>query len=181
MDGESIFAVLHREILTGVHPPGAAFREVSLSERFGISRTPVREALGGCSTNGCWNARRSLQVPHLDPQEVIQIYDLRIMLEEEVAGQAAQNRRTADLVRLQALMERDRSLVGPDNQTQIATNLEFHAAFWSAAHNRVLEDLLDRLSTHSVHAPHSTLSVGHRWRMRSTSTTPCSTPSGTAG
>ena len=85
------------------------------------------------------------------------------MLEEEAAGQAAQNRRTADLVRLQALMEQDRSLVGPDNQTQIATNLEFHAAFWSAAHNRVLEDLLDRLSTHSVHAPHSTLSVGHRW------------------
>lgn len=164
VDGEAIFAVLRREILTGVHQPGAAFREVSLSERFGVSRTPVREALGRLQHERLLErAARGLQVPHLDPQEVIQIYDLRIMLEEEAAGQAAQNRRSADLMRLEALMERDRALVEPDNQTQISTNLEFHAAFWSAAHNRVLEDLLDRLSTHSVHAPHSTLSVGHRW------------------
>jgi len=164
VDGETIFAVLRREILTGVHQPGDAFREVSLSERFGVSRTPVREALGRLQHERLLErAARGLQVPHLDPQEVIQIYDLRIMLEEEAAGQAAQNRRSADLMRLEALIERDRGLVDPDNQAQISTNLEFHAAFWAAAHNRVLEDLLDRLSTHSVHAPHSTLSVGHRW------------------
>ena len=36
--------------------------------------------------------------------------------------------------------------------------------FSQATHNAVLVDLLERLTTHLVHAPHSTLSVGDRWR-----------------
>ncbi|WP_225944270.1 FCD domain-containing protein [Actinophytocola algeriensis] len=52
----------------------------------------------------------------------------------------------------------------PDDATRIRTNLEFHAAIWQATHNPVLVDLLERLTTHLVHAPHSTLSVGDRWQ-----------------
>ena len=162
--GETIFVVLRHEILTGVHPPGTPLREVGLSERFGVSRTPVREALRRLQHERLLErADRGLQVPRIDPQEVIQIYDLRVMLEEDAAGQAAQSRGTADQLRLGALMERDLGLIAPDDQTRVRCNLEFHAAVWSAAHNRVLEDLLERLSTHSIHAPHSTLTVAHRW------------------
>ncbi len=165
VDGEAIFRVLRGEILAGVHPPGTALREVVISERFGVSRTPVREALSRLQHERLLErAARGLQVPQIDPQEVIQIYDLRVMLEEEAAGQAASERRSADMIRLEALVERDKALPDPDDQTRINLNQEFHVALWAASHNPVLTDLLARLSTHLIHTPRSTLSVGNRWQ-----------------
>jgi DNA-binding GntR family transcriptional regulator len=164
VDGESIFQALRSEILSGVHPPGTAVRETSLAERFGVSRTPVREALSRLQQERLLErVARGLQVPQVDPQQVIQIYDMRILLEEEAARQAAKARQFPDLMRLEALLQRDRQLQEPDDYTRITTNLEFHAAVWNCAHNPVLRDLLERLSTHLIHAPRSTLSTGNRW------------------
>ncbi|MDQ1624054.1 MAG: hypothetical protein QOH19_2472 [Actinomycetota bacterium] len=164
VDGESIFQTLRSEILSGMHPPGTAVRETSLAERFGVSRTPVREALSRLQQEGLLErVARGLQVPQVDPQQVIQIYDMRILLEEEAARQAAKARQFPDLMRLEALLQRDRQLQEPDDYTRITTNLEFHAAVWNCAHNPVLRDLLERLSTHLIHAPRSTLSTGNRW------------------
>ena len=165
VDGDAIFRVLRSEILAGIHPPGTALREVTISERFGVSRTPVREALSRLQHERLLErAVRGLQVPQIDPQEVIQIYDLRVMLEEEAAGQAALNRGAADLMRLEALLERDRAVVEPDDTTMVTNNLEFHTSVWASARNAVLMDLLERLSTHLIHTPRSTLSVGNRWQ-----------------
>ena len=164
IDGESIFRTLRSEILSGVHQPGASIRETSLAQRFGVSRTPVREALSRLQQERLLErVARGLQVPQMDPQQVIQIYDMRILLEEEAARQAARSRQFPDLMRLDALLQRDRHLQEPDDHTRIITNLEFHAAIWNCAHNAVLRDLLDRLSTHLIHAPRSTLSTGNRW------------------
>jgi DNA-binding GntR family transcriptional regulator len=93
----------------------------------------------------------------------MQVYDMRVLLEAEAAGQAARSRGDADLMRLEGLLARDRALTDPDDATRVRTNLEFHAAVWHATHNPVLLDLLDRLSIHLVHAPRSTLSVAGRW------------------
>jgi len=164
VDGDEIFRVLRSEILEGLHSPGTAMRETVVASRFGVSRTPVREALTRLQHERLLERGvRGLQVPRVDPQEVIQIYDLRVMLEEEVAGQAAVGRSSADVIRLEALVERDRALVDPDDQLRTRSNLTFHAAVWTATHNAVLEDQLDRLSTHLIHSPHSTLSVPGRW------------------
>lgn len=164
IDGEGIYRRLRAEILAGTHQPGTPMREVGLAERFGVSRTPVREALGRLQHERLLErAARGLQVPAVDPQEVIQVYDMRVLLEAEAAGQAAQSRNEADLMHLKGLLDRDRRLQSPDDAERTAANLEFHAAVWTAAHNRVLQDLLERLSTHLVHAPRSTLSVGDRW------------------
>src|SRR5690606_40078407 len=69
-----------------------------------------------------------------------------------------------DLARLEGLLERDRALNNPDDDTRTQTNLEFHEDIWAATHNPVLIDLLDRLSIHLIHKPISTLSVGNRWQ-----------------
>ncbi|MFL4477775.1 GntR family transcriptional regulator [Paeniglutamicibacter sp. ORCA_105] len=164
VDSETIHAELRAEILHGSHAPGTAFKEVALAERFGVSRTPVREALGRLAQEGLLERGvRGLQVRNIDPEQLMQVYDLRILLEGQAALEAAATRTEMDLIRLEGLVERDRALPDPDDQTRLRTNIEFHSALWTAAHNPILKDLLDRLSTHQIHAPSSTLSVGARW------------------
>ena len=163
-DGDSIHDALRREILSGELTPGTPLREVLLGERFGVSRTPVRAALGRLEHERLLErGARGLFVKRIDAREVVQVYDVRIMLEGEVAAQAAATRDDSDLERLDGLLHRDRALVDPEDRRRVTTNLEFHAAVWDAAHNPVLLDLLGRLSVHLVHAPSSTLSVGDRW------------------
>jgi DNA-binding GntR family transcriptional regulator len=164
-DGDSIYRQLRTEILAGALPPAPPLREVALSERFGVSRTPVRDALRRLKHDQLLDqGARGLQVHQATPQEVIQVYDVRVLLEQEAAGQAALARNITDVVRLEGLLARDLALFEPDDGTRAETNMEFHATIWAAAHNPVLEDLLERLSTHLIRTPHSTLSVGQRWQ-----------------
>ena len=44
-DARAVYQKLREEITTGALPPGAPLREIPLARRFGVSRTPVREAL----------------------------------------------------------------------------------------------------------------------------------------
>lgn len=163
-DAQSVYADLRGQILTGAIPPGTPLPEIALAQRFGVSRTPVREALRRLQQDRLLApGGRGMQVRAIEPHEVVQVYDLRVLLEAEAAGQAARARGEADLMRLEGLLARDRALLDPDDATRTRTNLEFHAAVWQAAHNPVLVDLLDRLSIHLVHTPRSTLSVGERW------------------
>ncbi|MCU1441334.1 MAG: hypothetical protein JWP85_2331 [Rhodoglobus sp.] len=163
VDGDKMYEELKFAIRSGEIAAGMPLREAALSTRFGVSRTPVREALNRLFHEGLLERRtRGLFVRVVGIDEVIQIYDLRILLEGEAASQAAESRRPGDLLRLEALIQRDRSLTEPSDDTRISTNLEFHAAIWTATNNRVLRDILERLATHLVHAPQSTLS-GQRW------------------
>jgi len=165
IDREQIFSTLRAEILDGTLAPGTALREVALAERFAVSRTPVRDVLSRLEQAGLLaRAQRGLEVQGVDPQTVMQVYDVRILLEEQVAGDAALHRTVSDMLRLEALVQRDRELGTDDDALLRRSNLEFHRAVWAAAHNPVLEELLERLTHHLVHAPHSTLSVGGRWQ-----------------
>ncbi|MFS0866401.1 GntR family transcriptional regulator [Microbacterium sp. 179-B 1A2 NHS] len=163
-DPESLVRSLRSEIVSGVLEPGLALREVALAERFGVSRTPVREALSRLEGYGLVERDgRTLRVTAPNPERMLNTYNVRIALEGEAAAEAAENRQLSDLVTLEGLIARDRSLRDPDDAQRIRTNLEFHTALWHASHNAVLVELLERLQFHLTNAPHSTLSVGDRW------------------
>src|SRR5690606_40489706 len=109
-------------------------REVAIAERFGVSRTPVREALRRLQHDRLLESGvRGLHVRTPGPEEVMQIYEARILLEAEAARQAARAHGVADLARLEGLLARDRALADPDDATRASTNLEFHEAVWNAA------------------------------------------------
>lgn len=163
-DRESIFQELRDDILHARLRPGDMLREVALSERFGVSRTPVRDALGRLEEAGLVvRTHRGVEVRAADPDQVIHVYEARILLEEEISGQAAARGGVTDLLTLEGLVSRDRALEDPSDGERMSTNMEFHSAVWHASKNPVLIDLLERLKTHLVHAPRSTLSVGDRW------------------
>jgi DNA-binding GntR family transcriptional regulator len=164
-DVQAIYESLRAEIVSGVIPAGSPVREVALASRFGVSRTPVREVLRRLQHDRLLvPGARGLQVRAIDPQEVVQVYDMRILLEAEAARQAARARTAVDLALLEGLLGRDRALESADDETRAATNLEFHSAVWAACHNAVLQDLLQRLVVHLVRAPRSTLADDARWR-----------------
>lgn len=160
---EDIFVTLKSDIIEGRLKSGTQLKETQLAERFKVSRTPVRDALSRLEEAGLAVRRnRCLEVRGMDPEQAIQVYDVRILLEEEVAGSAALNRSLSDVLELEALLARDRGLKKPDERTLIENNLEFHAVVWRASGNPILVDLLERLMTHLVHAPSTTLVVGDR-------------------
>lgn len=103
--------------MNGTLLPGTQLKEVRLANRFGVSRTPVRDALSRLEDLGlAERVNRGLEVRGLDPEQVIQVYDMRILLEVEASGQAAQNRNLNDILTLEALLERDRSLEKPTDR-----------------------------------------------------------------
>ena len=72
LDSDSIHAQLKDNLLHGAFQPGDALREVALAERFGVSRTPVREALTRLLHEGLLERRaRGLFVKEIDPEQII--------------------------------------------------------------------------------------------------------------
>ncbi|WP_405784234.1 GntR family transcriptional regulator [Streptomyces sp. NBC_01378] len=165
LDRDAVFEQLRVEILDGTLPAGHPLREVALAERFGLSRTPIRDALSRLEQTGlAVRGKRGLLVKRVDPETVVQVYSLRILLEEDAAGQAAEARTINDLLRLEALTQRDRALGSSiSDQQMIRSNMEFHETVWRSTHNDVLVDLLERLTGHLIHDPGTTLAVGDRW------------------
>lgn len=164
IDTDQIFTVLRDEILTGQHPAGTQFKEIPLAQRFGVSRTPIRSVLTRLQQEQLLVRRdRGLEIPRTDPERVIQVYDLRVTLEATAAAEAARSHQLSELLRLEGLLARDRALQDPTDHQMLSTNLEFHEAIWTATHNPVLIDLLERLESHLIHSPRPTLAVNDRW------------------
>ncbi len=104
---EQIYERLLREILAGQFPPGVPLREGELATRLGVSRTPVREAIGRLSAYGVVEARpnRSAVVRRLTWADPGYIHQMREALEGMASEQACGRLTTADFSRLDALSE----------------------------------------------------------------------------
>lgn len=163
----STYARLKQAILSGEIPEGENLVESALAERFEVSRTPVREALTRLEHDGLVERRdRGLEVRSRSPEEILDIYETRIVLEVKAAAVACERRTDFDLLRLQRLIERGEALrdaedVDPD--TLAEHNREFHGAIWSASRNESLIDLLERLNLHLMRYPRTTLAANGRW------------------
>ncbi|KKL81417.1 hypothetical protein LCGC14_1994960 [marine sediment metagenome] len=127
----------------GTYRPGDRLVESELAERFGVSRTPIREALQRLETQSLL-ARdgRSLIVASLDHNQLAELYVVRTEL-EGLAARLAANHATAEEVRvLQAMAAEDRALLG-DPSALSRANRRFHKQIHLASHNRYLVQQLD--------------------------------------
>jgi len=140
-----IYASLSERIL-GVHyPPGHRLTEESLCAEFGVSRSPVREALGMLVENGLVDkkARQGYSVRRLDLREIEQLYDVRLVLELAVIERVCE--RGMDECELARLEEYWHGLYAglPAMGEHLAdSDEEFHAILARSAGNGVLEQML---------------------------------------
>lgn len=145
---DQIHAALSAQIVTGSLRPGDPLAEAALAARFGLSRTPVREALHRLSTEGLIERgpRRAFVVRRMSPEALRHLFEALAELEALCASMAARRMDATDLARLDAILDCD-DLPGADYAGQ---NLRFHTALRMGAGNDVLSDLLLDLNRRSL-------------------------------
>ena len=137
------YAMILDAIEEGEFRPGGRLVESELAERFGVSRTPVREALQRLETQGLV-ARdgRSLIVASLDHSQMADLYAVRAQLEGLAARLAARHAAAEEVRVLRRMAAEDRALVG-DPKALARANRRFHGQIHLASHNRFLVQQLD--------------------------------------
>jgi DNA-binding GntR family transcriptional regulator len=155
---------LTQAIMTGELLPGQPLVETTLAEWCQVSRTPIREALTRLEQDGLVvRGERGLMVRQRSPEEILDIYETRIVLEAMAARVAATRRSYLDLIGLRRIAERLDNLGTDDEHAMTEGNREFHRAVRRASHNESLNDLLQRLDLHVARYPSTTLSQPGRW------------------
>ena len=137
------YQLILRAIDQGVYRPGDRLVESELADRFGVSRTPIREALQRLETQSLL-ARdgRSLIVASLDHNQMAELYVVRSELEGLAARLAARHATDEEIRVLRQMVADDRKLVG-DPTALSRANRRFHKQIHLASHNRFLVQQLD--------------------------------------
>jgi DNA-binding GntR family transcriptional regulator len=164
MVATSVYEELREAIVTGRFAAGQVLSENALAAEFGKSRTPVREALHRLEIEGLVErVPRGVRIRASSPEEILDIYEVRITLEGAAAKAAAERATEFDKIQLRSA-QKAMVDVDADPQAKAAANRRFHEAVWTASHNATLVDLLKRLNIHLIRYPTTTLTYGERWQ-----------------
>jgi DNA-binding GntR family transcriptional regulator len=137
------YSLILSAIDNGIYRPGDRLVESELAERFGVSRTPVREALQRLETQSMLKRDgRSLIVATLDHNQLAELYTVRAELEALAARLAARHATPEEVRVLASMVQDDRAILG-DPQALSRSNRRFHHQIHLASHNRYLVQQLD--------------------------------------
>ena len=138
------YSLILEAIEAGQFKPGDRLVESELADRFGVSRTPVREALQRLETQSMLTRDgRSLIVASLDHNQLSELYAVRGELEGLAARLAARHATEEEMHVLRSMVRDDRALVGGDPRALSRANKRFHRLIHLASHNRFLVQQLD--------------------------------------
>lgn len=148
---DAIAQRIQGRIIDGTYEIGEPLRQDALAAEFGVSRTPIREALRQVQAAGLIDVlpNRGAVVRAISPREVREAYVVRAELEALAAGLAAQYINDEELGRLRAAEDLFRSIVeapvdGEQRNAWIEqwskANDQFHGVVLEACHNRRLRE-----------------------------------------
>jgi DNA-binding GntR family transcriptional regulator len=156
---------LKSAILRGELAPGEQLVESMMASYCGVSRTPVREALTRLEQDGLVSRTdRGLVVRESSQEEILDIYETRIVLESTAATFAAERRTNHDMIAMRKAEERGLRLGKKASPVDAAErNRDFHRTIWRASRNISLIDLLERVNLHLGRYPETTLTFPGRY------------------
>jgi len=150
---------LRQRIFSHELPPGTWIDEQALALDYGISRTPLREALKVLASEGLvtLKPRRGCYVTEISERDLDEIFPLMAMLEGRCAFEAAQKARPEDVARLEAIHARlEKHATDGDREAFFDANQEFHRVVQELADNRwllqVIQDLRKVLKLTRMHS-----------------------------
>jgi DNA-binding GntR family transcriptional regulator len=141
---EELRLALADDIVRGLLVPGAALDETEMARRFGVSRTPVREAIRQLAASGLVEVRahRGAVVARPSEDRLIGMFEAMAELEALCAGLAAERMTPAERGQLEAVHGELRALIqSGDPQRYHDANESFHAAIYAGAHNAYLAEM----------------------------------------
>ncbi len=140
---EEVAELLRQRIFSKQLEPGSWIDELKLAEEYGISRTPLREALKVLATEGLvtMKVRRGAYVTEVNAKDQRDVYHLLSLLESDAAGVVAATATQAQLADLQTLHQ---SLVAARGNTEtfFEINERFHVRLLEIADNRWRDQLV---------------------------------------
>lgn len=144
---ERVFQALQNAIVRGELAPGSKITEPGLSQAYGISRGPLREAMRRLEAH-----RLIERVPHvgarvvkLSMPELLELFDVREALESTAARLAAEHMTTDEIAGLRAVLavhQKQDDLRRGEAYYQSEGDLDFHYRIVKGSHNRMLITLL---------------------------------------
>ncbi|WP_372611164.1 GntR family transcriptional regulator [Halomonas sp.] len=146
---ELAYREIERMILACELETGERLNDSHLARRFGISRGPVREAIGRLASVGLVEMiqNKGAYVRVIDVKDALEIYDIRAALERTGVLAASRRMRPEHLVRLRRQVESlDAFEAEGDRENYFVANLEFHRMIHEVAGNERLLDLTERFS-----------------------------------
>ena len=134
---EEVAELLRQRIFDRTLEPGSWIDELKLAEEYGISRTPLREALKVLSTEGLvtMKVRRGAYVTEVSETDLADVYHLLGLLESDAAGVVAERATPEQLADLQAIHAELEAAVD-DRELFFAINERFHMRLLAVANNR---------------------------------------------
>jgi DNA-binding GntR family transcriptional regulator len=139
---------LREEILSGLLPAGTELQEVALASELGVSRGPVREAIGRLAAEGLVTVRprRGAVVRSLSKQEFLEAYQVREALEMMAVRLAVPRLDATHFERLDALVDQMQQHAEKDDVSAFfEANAQFHAELFAASGNGKLQELYRQL------------------------------------
>jgi len=120
---------LRQQILSGHRAPGDRLNEVEIAAELGVSRGPLREAMQRLARDGLVvvQPHRGSFVRNLEPDEITELYEVRIALECTAARLAAERRTDADVTALTGLLDSSaEAVVGAGDAPHYPAHLDLH-------------------------------------------------------
>jgi len=157
---------LREGIFSGILAPGSWIDELTIAQQFGISRTPLREAIKVLAAEGLvtMKVRRGAYVTEVSARDLAEVYHLLSVLESDAAGVVAGRATDMELASLQSLHQQleNAALSEPPNTTLFfGLNEQFHMQLLEIANNRWRNQMVaDLRKVMKLNRHHSLLKEG---------------------
>ncbi len=145
---EQVYEALQNSILIGDLKPGDPLPEIKLSEELGVSRTPVREAIGKLEQEGLVRTlpNRGAVVVGITEKDIDDIYAIRMVVEGLAANWAAENAEESALEEMRGIVELQEFYVGKKDYLQVRQlDSRFHSLLYKASGSHILTHMLTSL------------------------------------
>ncbi|MCU1480458.1 MAG: hypothetical protein JWQ19_1244 [Subtercola sp.] len=162
----TLYDRLRAQIIGGIITPGTQLVEGVLATEYGVSRSPVREALSKLTYDGLLERHgRAMRVRVLKAEDVLELYEVRIALERAAARAAAERRSELDLGRMTMLLQEMLNLPEGESERRPKLAHAFHFEIWRASHNATLEATLEAVHLQVLGLSSTTLHHEERWKV----------------